>query len=119
MEKYKKKCFFFQNINTTWSYGRIYMWLVGLLKIVQYEFSKRVMFTEAKGTTAQYTVRLPQSENIRQPFRQLVGLEELNLLLQHEVFVMSEVVENHKIKICNVTQTSTDKCDWSWSNFPM
>ena len=101
--------------NTTWPYARIYMWFVGLLEMVQNVFSKRVMFTEAKCTTAQDTVWLFQSEKITDPVRQLIRVEQRNLLLKHEVFVMAEVVENKKIKICNVTLI---KCDWSCSNFP-
>ena len=81
------------------------MRLVGLPKVVQYEFSKRVMFAEAKSTTGQNTVRLLQSEKVNQPVRQLVGLEERNLLLQYEVFVMPQVVQNQKIKVWNGKQT--------------
>ena len=63
------------------------------------------MFAEAKSTTGQNTVRLLQSEKVNQPVRQLVGLEERNLLLQYEVFVMPQVVQNQKIEVWNGKQT--------------
>ena len=63
------------------------------------------MFAEAKSTTGQNTVRLLQSEKVNQPVRQLVRLEERNLFLQYEVFVMPQVVQNQKIEVCNGKQT--------------
>ena len=93
--------------DVTWSYGGEVLSLVRLLDLLHHHLHEGMLWGEGKGTAAEDTVGPLDGEELHDGVPDPAGEEgrvpEDRLLLQHKAGVVSEVVEDEEVKICNKT----------------